>query len=172
MVASNPKTNTAPGPEARGDIAIAIVESYRRRVGGALISTKGGSGTGDTCNALMAASSVILCHDGAADPCFIFANHAAAAVWRMGVEELVGMPSRLSAPPELRAERAQALAQAATDGVLNGYSGERVAADGSRFMIVDATLWTVDLPNGGLGQAVLFDTWRAVPGPDGVERVR
>lgn len=113
----------------------------------------------------MTSSSVILCHDGADDPHFIFANNAAAVAWRMGVEHLVGMPSRLSAPPEMRVERAQALAQAAMEGVLLGYSGERVAADGSRFMIIDATLWTVDLPEGGFGQAVRFDTWQALPGP-------
>ena len=166
MVASSSEGRPGAQPLARADIAMAIAGSYRRRVGGEIVSVGAEGSSSDIEQALMASSSVILCHDGAADPRFIFANNAAAVAWRMGIEDLVGMPSRLSAPPEMQAERAQALAQAATDGVLLGYSGERVAADGSRFMIIDATLWTVDLPEGGFGQAVRFDTWLALPGPE------
>jgi hypothetical protein len=133
VVASSSPTS----PKARGDVVVAIADSYRRWVG----------------------------HDLVPDPRFIFANTAAASLWRMRVEELVGLPSRLSAPPEFQAERAGALAQAAAHGVLFGYSGERIAADSTRFTIVDATLWTVELPGGGLGQAATFDTWRELPGP-------
>jgi hypothetical protein len=45
--------------------------------------------------------------------------------------------------------------------VLTGYAGERIAADGTRFMIEDATLWTVDYPQGP-GQAVVFTQWRVL----------
>ena len=47
------------------------------------------------------------------------------------------------------------LKDAAGSGVLTGYAGERIAKDGTRFMIEDATLWTVDYPQGP-GQAVVF----------------
>lgn len=107
----------------------------------------------------MALDAVVLSHDGGDDPVFVFANHAAAKLWRMPVEELVGMPSRLSAPPEHRGSRAVMLADAASAGVLAGYSGERVAKDGTRFMIEDATLWTVDYSERP-GQAVVFRGWR------------
>lgn len=149
---------SSPGP--RSAIAAAIADSFRRRVGHDLVSSQ----TDEVEQALMSCPSVILCHDGTSDPRFIFANEAAAALWRMDIDELVGMPSRLSAPTEARAERTQALAKAQADGVLRGYSGERVAADGSRFTIFDATLWTVDLPGGGTGQAAVFDTWTDAPG--------
>lgn len=161
MVASSFLTS----PNARRDIVVAIADSYRRWVGHDLVPAGTGSGTEAIEQALMASSAVILCHDGAPDPRFIFANKAAASLWRMSVEELVGMPSRLSAPPEFQAERAGALAQAAAHGVLFGYSGERIAADSTRFTIVDATLWTVELPGGGSGQAATFNTWRELPGP-------
>lgn len=161
MVASN----STDARLAHVDIARAIVDSFRRRVGGDLVLVSPEIGPVGVHQALMTSSSVILCHDGNPDPRFIFANNAAAALWRTGVDDLVGMPSRLSAPPQMRAERAQALVKAAMDGALLGYSGERVAADGSRFMIIDATLWSVDLPEGGFGQAVRFDTWHALPGP-------
>lgn len=113
---------------------------------------------------MMSSPAVILCHDGGDDPRFIYANKAAAALWRMGIDDIIGMPSRLTAPPELRTERSQALAQVASDGVLFGYSGERVTAEGTRFVIEGATLWTVDLPDGASGQAVVFDTWRESSG--------
>ena len=159
-------------PKARGDVVVAIADSYRRWVGHDLLPAGTGSSSEAIEQALMTSSAVILCHDGTPDPRFIFANKAAASLWRMSVEDLVGMPSRLSAPPEVQAERAGALAQAAAHGVLFGYSGERIAADSTRFAIVDATLWTVELPGGGLGQAATFDTWRELPGPTPTDLVR
>jgi hypothetical protein len=54
------------------------------------------------------------------------------------------------------------LKNAAGSGVLHGYSGERIAKDGTRFMIEGATLWTVDYPQGP-GQAVVFTTWTELP---------
>jgi len=103
--------------------------------------------------------AVVLSHDGGSDPHFVYANRAAASLWRMPLDELVGMPSRLSAPPEWQGERSQMLSQAAHEGVLRGYEGERVAKDGSRFLIRDATLWTVDGYPSGPGQAVIFHEW-------------
>lgn len=151
-----------PCSQARSTaIAPAIAASFQRRVGRELIAGSRGF-IGD---AMISSPAVILCHDGGSDPRFIYANKAAAALWRMGVDDIIGMPSRLTAPPEFRAERSRALVQVATDGVLFGYSGERVRADGTRFVIEDATLWTVDLPDGRSGQAVVFETWRESSGP-------
>lgn len=153
---------------SRADIAVAIAQSFQLRTGRELVPTS----DADIDAALMNSPAVILCHDGATDPHFIYANKAAAVLWRISVEQLIGMPSRMSALPEHRTERARSLAQAATDGVLFGYCGERVAADGTRFEIEDATLWTVDLPAGGRGQAVVFDTWRELPDPGPANSIR
>ncbi len=142
-------------------IAAAILDSHAFRVGSELIQR-----TGDVdldAAGLFELNAVILSHDGGDDPHFVYANQAAADLWRMPVSELIGMPSRLSAPPEHQAERASMLKDAAGSGVLTGYAGERVAKDGTRFMIEDATLWTVDYPQGS-GQAVVFTRWTPLTG--------
>ncbi len=95
-------------------------------------------------------------------PRFVYANSAAASLWRMSIEDMIGMPSRLSAPADARDDRARMLSDASRDGVLSGYSGERVASDGTRFQIVDATLWTVDGYPSGPGQAVVFSRWEPI----------
>lgn len=141
-------------------IALAILDSHARRVGSELIERSGNAEL--DAAGLFALNAVILSHDGGDDPHFVYANQAAADLWRMPVSELFGMPSRLSAPPEHQAERASMLKDAAGSGVLTGYAGERVAKDGTRFMIEDATLWTVDYPQGP-GQAVVFTSWALLP---------
>ena len=134
-------------------IAQAILDSHASRVGTELIERTGNADS--DAELLFALDAVILSHDGGDDPHFVYANQAAADLWRMPVSELIGMPSRLSAPPEHQASRASMLKDAADSGVLTGYAGERIAKDGTRFMIEDATLWTVDYPQGP-GQAVVF----------------
>lgn len=148
-------------------IAEAIASSFHARVGGHLVPPAA-SGA-HLATAMMESAAVILCHDNGfkhSEPVFVYANLAAANLWRSTIEDLIGMPSRLSAPPEHRDERARMLARAAVDGVVVGYRGERVAADGTRFLIQDATLWTVEMPDGTSGQAATFERWRIVqPGP-------
>lgn len=141
-------------------IALAILDSHVLRVGSELIERSGNPMV--DARALYDVSAVILSHDGGSDPHFVYANQAAADLWRMPVSELIGMPSRLSAPPEHQAERASMLRDAAGSGVLTGYSGERIAKDGTRFLIEDATLWTVDYSQGP-GQAVVFTRWTPLP---------
>ena len=142
------------------DIASAILDSYSARSGHELFD-RSADALEDT-QRLMNLDSVILSHDGGAEPTFVYANKAAAGLWRMPIDELVGMPSRLSAPPEHRAERATMLSDAAQSGILFGYRGERIASDGTRFIIDDATLWTVDGYPTGPGQAVVFSRWTFV----------
>ena len=133
-----------------------ILDSHRQYVGTELIERSAQPDVDARC--LFDLDAVVLSHDGGVDPRFVYANSAAARLWRMGVDELIGMPSRLSAPPSHRDERQAMLQQAANDGVLHGYAGTRVAKDGTLFVIEDATLWTVDYPHGS-GQAVVFRNW-------------
>jgi len=137
-------------------IAQAILDSHAARVGVELIE-RTGSPEIDAA-ALFDLDAVVLSHDGGDDPHFVYANQAAADLWHMHVSELIGMPSRLSAPPEHQASRASMLKDAAGTGVLRGYAGERIAKDGTRFVIRDAILWTVDYPSAP-GQAVVFRSW-------------
>lgn len=138
----------------------ALLDSHAVRTGHELIARSGDDG--DDAARLDALEAVVLAHDGASDPRFTYANAAAARLWRTTVEDLIGMPSRLSAAAEHRDERALALARALRRGVVHDYSGIRVARDGSRFVIRNATLWTfVDAP----GQAATFSEWTALPDP-------
>ena len=145
------------------EVAACILDSYATRLGTPLLEPSGDPET-DAHN-LMELDAVVLSHDGAADPCFVYANRAAASLWRMPLKELVGMPSRLSAPPEQRKDRSQMLSEAARAGCLRGYEGERVAKDGTRFLIRNATLWTVDGYPERPGQAVVFTDWEILADP-------
>jgi PAS domain-containing protein len=139
---------------SRAELIRELLDSYSVRVGHELIPR-----TGDDLedsHRLDALEAVVLAHDGAADPVFTYANEAAAVLWRTSVDQLIGMPSRLSAAPEHRDARASALDAALATGVVLDYSGERQALDGSRFMIHNATLWTFV---NGPGQAATFTDW-------------
>lgn len=128
----------------------------------ALITASYASEVGETLCApgeLMKLPAVVLCHDMSPDPRFVYANRAAQRLWQRDWSAFVGMPSRLTAPPEARAERSQALG---AQGVVRGYSGIRVRQDGSLFRIADATVWPVlDAERGGIqvGQAATFRHW-------------
>ena len=141
-------------------IAACILDSYARRIGRELLHRSGD--LLDDAKRLLAYEAIVLSHDAGVDPRFVYANSAAASLWRISVEDMIGMPSRLSAPADAREDRARMLSDASRDGVLSGYSGERVARDGTRFRIIDATLWTVDGYPDGPGQAVVFSRWKPI----------
>jgi hypothetical protein len=126
-----------------------IVMSYARAVGEPLCAPS----DLDDCH------RVVLCHDTADDPVFVYANHAAVLLWE---RPLLGTPSRLTAPPEARSERAAALSSGT---VVRGYSGVRIAASGRRFRILEATVWPVTDAQGAVrGQAAAFDRTEPVEG--------
>ena len=141
-------------------VATCILDSYARRLGRELLHRSGDPL--DDAERLLASEAIVLSHDAGVDPRFVYANSAAASLWRMSIEDMIGMPSRLSAPAVARDDRARMLSDASRDGVLAGYSGERVASDGTRFQIIDATLWTVDGYPDGPGQAVAFSRWEPI----------
>lgn len=121
-----------------------ITSAYRHLVGESLCDP----------GQLYTLPAVVLCHDTRADPVFVYANAAAQALWERPWEQFIGLPSRLTAPVEARAERAAALA---AEGLVTGYSGVRVSATGRLFRIHDATVWTVSDAAGTVrGQAATF----------------
>ena len=106
------------------------------------------------------ASRVVLAHDGGDDPRLIYANRSALALWRRRWGEMVGLPSRLTAEPEHRAERTRSLARARAQEALRGYGGIRVDRQGRRFRIEAARLWTLRDGEGlASGQAASFASW-------------
>ena len=119
----------------------------------------------DEVNALMHAPFAIASHQAGDDPMFNYANHQALALFKMLPEDMLGLPSRYSAEPMLREARAEFLYQVSVHGFIENYSGVRIAKDGSRFLIEQATVWNVvdvALPKQVLGQAVIIKAWHAL----------
>ncbi|WP_416233302.1 MEKHLA domain-containing protein [Cyanobium gracile] len=113
---------------------------------------------------LFVATTVVLAHDGSADPRLIYANRAALLLWRRPWSAMVGLPSRLTAEPAERQSRALALEQARRCVALEGYAGIRIDSDGRRFRIEKARLWTLQDGDGQpCGQAAAFATWWWLP---------
>jgi hypothetical protein len=109
---------------------------------------------------LFSADLVVLAHDSSADPCLTYANASALRLWERPWSELIGIPSRLTAEPQERASRSQALQQALQHDAIEGYSGIRISRSGRRFQIHNARLWTLrDSEGHPCGQAAAFSDW-------------
>ncbi len=138
-----------------------LIGSYYHWTGEALIRR-----TEDAVHALMNAPLAIASHQTGDDPVFNYANHQALALFKMTPEALIGLPSRYSAEPMLREARSALLHQVETHGFVENYSGIRIAQDGSRFLIEQATVWNVvdikQAPMQVLGQAVIIKAWHAL----------
>ncbi len=102
----------------------------------------------------------VLAHNTDSDPLFIYANKAAQNLFEYDWDELVGMPSRLSAEAPNRADRQRLLDAVARDGFATGYSGVRISKSGRRFRLKDGVLWQLrDADDTLHGVAATFCNW-------------
>jgi len=126
-----------------------IAESYARLTGAPLVP--GGE-------PLWSAPLAVVAHGMEASPRFFYANRLALDRFKMPAAQFIGMESRFSAGPADRAERAAMLAGLDARDVVQGYSGLRVASDGSFFRIEGAVIWNlVDEAGRRHGQAAAFE---------------
>lgn len=140
--------------EQRGRVAC-IARSYERLTGRALVA-----GEGDVVEALWAAPLAIVAHGTEADPVFFFGNRAALALFEMAFDRFTRLPSRHSAEPLLREERAHLLERVTRDGIITDYAGVRISATGKRFRITKADVWNLtDVDGVPAGQAAAFSDW-------------
>ena len=139
-----------------------LVGSYRRMVGGEPAFLAGGE---ESAAWLYEYSPyAVLAHDTADVPRFIYANKAAQACFEYAFEEIIGLPSHLSAEPQDRAERQRLLDQVAAHGYATGYSGVRIAKSGRKFRIEDGVVWQlIDEAGSFRGQAASFGRWHDLP---------
>jgi len=101
----------------------------------------------------------ILAHNTATDPRFIYANKHALASFKYSPEEILTVPSRLSASEQDRPERQRMLEIVLRDGIVYNYSGPRVDKYGDSFTIYDGIVWQLRNANNEVwGQAALFWT--------------
>ncbi|MEX1325085.1 MAG: MEKHLA domain-containing protein [Synechococcaceae cyanobacterium] len=153
-------------------LAERILRSYRQAYATPLLAGLAADAwAGQRAQALFAAPALVLAHDGqdpGADPGprLTYANRAALRLWRRCWGEMVGMPSRLTAPESERAERRQALLQARAGEAITGYSGIRIDSHGRRFRIRNARVWILHDEQGrACGQAARFSDWWWLPEP-------
>jgi PAS domain-containing protein len=140
------------------DLFDLITGSYRRIVGKSLADDNKGPHW-----LYHDAPFAVLAHDGGADPHFIYANQAALNRFGYAWNELIGLPSRLSAEAPERAERQRLLDAVSRDGFISDYRGIRIAKSGLRFWIEKAVVWQLIDRDGRLhGQAATFSTWSDV----------
>lgn len=98
------------------------------------------------------------------DPVFNYANRTALQLFGMTMAEFTRMPSRLSAEPMNREERARLLERVWHHGYIDDYTGVRIAADGRRFLICNATVWNLlDKAGQFYGQAAMIPKWELLP---------
>jgi len=140
--------------------AVRILEGHRRAYGVPLLAGPPERPLRLQAQELFATASVVLSHDGGADPRLTYANAAALRLWQRPWASLVGMPSRLTAEAAERQARAGALAMALQREAIANYGGIRIDSQGRRFRIEGARLWTVRNAQGEpCGQAACFESW-------------
>ncbi|MEX0829725.1 MAG: MEKHLA domain-containing protein [Nitrospirales bacterium] len=109
---------------------------------------------------LFKCSFVVASHGLQDDPILNYGNQAALDLWEMDWDQFTQTPSRLTAEPGNREERARMLEQARTHGYISDYRGIRISSSGKRFLVEQATVWNLHKPDGTpLGQAATFSDW-------------
>lgn len=135
-----------------------LIASYRRLTGRDLVDPE--PGPEERARMLWEAPFVVVSHGTESDPIFNYGNRAALDRFEMTWEEFTALPSRLSAEPVHRDERARLMRSVVEKGFIDDYGGVRISRTGRRFRIVGATVWNVIDEDGQLvGQAAMFATW-------------
>jgi 2-methylisocitrate lyase-like PEP mutase family enzyme len=135
-----------------------LLDSFARVVGHELIP-RGGSPEAEA-RRLHEAPIVVVSHGTETDPVLKYGNRAALSLWEMPWEDLVRTPSRLTAEPVERDERARLLERTTRQGFVDDYAGVRISRSGKRFRIEQATVWNI-IDGEGIchGQAATFNRW-------------
>lgn len=144
-----------PAPALDPALFHLITTSFARTVGRPLVDQ------GQDAAWLYAdAPFALLAHSAAADPLFVYANRTAQRCFEYSFDELLTIPSRMSAEAPNREERQRLLDAVARDGFIDNYRGLRIAKSGHRFWIESAIVWELTDDNGTRrGQAAMFSQW-------------
>ena len=109
---------------------------------------------------LFLAPFVVVSHVESPDPFLNYGNQPALDLWEMTWAEFTATPSRLTAEPVNRDERARTLRRVAAHGFVTDYQGVRISRTGRRFLVERATVWNVlDGHGTKQGQAATFSQW-------------
>ena len=95
------------------------------------------------------------------DPILNYGNQTALKLWTMDWQQFTQTPSRLTAEPIIREDRARMLEQVKTQGYISHYSGVRISSTGRRFLADQIIIWNIQASNGKvIGQGATFSIWK------------
>ncbi len=135
-----------------------LLDSYARWLKTDLVPRDGDAAA--QAQRLFEAPFVVVAHGTQADPILCYGNRTALDLWQMDLPTLLATPSRLTAEPMHRDERAQLLARTTRDGYVDDYRGIRISSTGKRFEIQQAIVWNLlDAAGQYQGQAATFNHW-------------
>lgn len=135
-----------------------LTGSFQRLLGKPLVSPEQGPDW-----LYRAAPFVVLAHNTAPDPLFVYANIAAQTRFGYTWDEFTKLPSRLSAEAPDRQERQRLLDAVARQGYIADYRGLRVTKSGKHFWVENGIVWQlVDEHGRTRGQAATFSSWTDV----------
>ena len=138
-----------------------MLNSYEQLLGHPLIPRQGTAA--QEAEALFHARRVVVSHGTEADPVLNYGNWAALELWEMDLAAFTTTPSRLTAEPMHRDERAQLLARTTQHGYVDDYRGIRISSSGKRFEIEQAVVWNLSDDQGKYaGQAATFTKWHSL----------
>jgi hypothetical protein len=139
-----------------------LLDSFSRLLGRDLVPRTGTPL--EQARRLFEAAFVVVSHGTEADPVLNYGNAAALCLWEMDHAAFVRTPSRLTAEPLHRDERARLLDRTRRDGYVDDYAGIRISRSGRRFRIEQAIVWNLADERGvHRGQAATFDRWTPLP---------
>ena len=108
----------------------------------------------------------LCCHttNPLSDPILNYGNKTVLSLFEVSWKELIQMPSRLTAEPHEREERAELMRRVSKNGYIDDYTGIRISKSGKRFLIEQATVWNlIDSQGTYKGQAAIFSDWVQLP---------
>ena len=138
-----------------------LLNSFERFLDRPLVSRNGHAH--EQAERLFQSPSVVVAHGTQDDPILCFANQAALALWETDLSRMLSMPSRETAEPMERSERAKMLERGRTHGYIDDYQGIRITTTGKRFHIRNAIIWNlIDETETQHGQAATFSDWEFI----------
>lgn len=137
-----------------------LLDSFEKWVGKPLIIRRNPTADSET---LFNAPFIVVAHGTEADPLLNYGNRSALELWAMPLGRFLGTPSRETAEPVHRDERADLLKRTREHGFIDDYSGIRISSAGQRFRIHQATVWNVvNSQHEVVGQAAAFSQWTPI----------
>ncbi len=140
--------------------ACLLARTYRQFVGHDLMEDAAPS-LPDFGDRLYHAPFFVASHGTQEDPIFNYGNQAALDLFEFDWDSFIELPSRKSAEPVNREERARLLEAVTRQNYIANYAGVRISSTGRRFHIPAATVWNViDEAGQYRGQAATFSNWK------------